>query len=72
MEDLEILVRVPFESQGVALDWVVEKYLKHDLLSIIYQEKDENECHVFKVTLRSKKSPAELDDITKSMTSSSD
>ena len=72
MEDLEILVRVPFESQGVALDWVVEKYMKHDLLSIIYQEKDENECHVFKVTLRSKKSPAELDDITKSMTSSSD
>jgi hypothetical protein len=69
MEDLEILVRVPFESQGVALDWVVEKYLKHDLLSIIYQEKDENECHVFKVTLRSKKSPAELECLQNSLSS---
>lgn len=61
MEELEILVRVPMESQGAALDWVVEKYLKHDLLSIIYQEQDENDNHVFKVTLRSKKSPAELE-----------
>lgn len=61
MEDLEILVRVPMESQGAALDWVCEKYLKHDLLSIIYQEQDENDCHVFKVILRSKKSPAELE-----------
>lgn len=49
------------ESQGAALDWVVEKYMKHDLLSIIYQEQDENDNHVFKVTLRSKKSPAELE-----------
>lgn len=59
MEDLEILVRVPMESQGAALDWVVEKYLKHDLLSIIWVEQDENDCHVFKVILRSKKSPVE-------------
>lgn len=61
MEELEILVRVPMESQGAALDWVVEKYLKHDLLSIIYQEQDENDNHVFKVIFRSKKSPAELE-----------
>ena len=61
MEDLEFLVRVPFESQGAALDWVVEKYMKHDLLSIVYQEQDDEGCHIFKVTLRSKKSPAELE-----------
>lgn len=61
MEELEILVRVPFESQGAALDWVVEKYLKQDLLSIVYQEQDDEGCHIFKVTLRSKKSPAELE-----------
>jgi hypothetical protein len=60
MEPLEILVRVPFESQGAALDWVVEKYMKQDLLSIMWVEQDED-CHVFKVTLRSKKSPAELE-----------
>lgn len=60
MEDLEILVRVPMESQGAALDWVCEKYLKQDLLSIMWVEQDENDCHVFKVTLR-KKSPAELE-----------
>jgi hypothetical protein len=60
MEPLEILVRVPFESQGAALDWVCEKYMKQDLLSIMWVEQDED-CHVFKVTLRSKKSPAELE-----------
>jgi len=53
MSDLEILVRVPFESQAAALDWVLEKYTKEDLLSIIWVEQDED-CHVFKVTLRSK------------------
>ena len=61
MEPFEFLVRVPFESQGAALDWVCEKYLKEDLLSIIYQEKDDDDCHVFKVTLRRKKSPAEIE-----------
>ena len=60
MEPLEILVRVPFESQGAARDWVCEKYMKQDLLSIMWEEQDED-CHVFKVTLRSKKSPAELE-----------
>ena len=58
IQDLEILVRVPFEDQGAALDWVLDKYVKEDLLSIIWVEKDENDCHVFKVTLR-KKSKAE-------------
>jgi len=53
MEDLEILVRVPFESQGAALDWVCEKYMKEDLLSIIWVEQDED-CHMFRVTLRKK------------------
>lgn len=61
MEDLEFLVRVPFESQGAALDWVLEKHLKDDLLSIMWVEQDDDGCHVFKVTLRSKKSPAELE-----------
>jgi hypothetical protein len=58
---MEILVRVPFESQGVAMDWVLEKYLKEDLFSIVWQEQDENGCHVFLVTLRSRKSPEELE-----------
>jgi len=53
MSDLEILVRVPFEDQGAALDWVLEKYTKEDLLSIIWVEQDED-CHVFRVTLRKK------------------
>ena len=51
--DLEILVRVPFEDQGAALDWVLDKYKKADLLSIIWGEQDED-CQVFRVTLRSK------------------
>lgn len=59
MEELDILVRVPFEDQGAALDWVLDKYTKEDLLSIIWVEQDDNNCHVFKVTLRSKKSKAE-------------
>ena len=71
MENLEFLVRVPFESQGAAMDWVLEKHMKDDLLSIMWVEQDDD-CHVFKVTLRSKKSPVELDDITKSMTTSSE
>ena len=50
---LEIVERVPFESQGAALDWVIEKYSKADLLSIIWVEQDEDNCHVFKITLRS-------------------
>jgi hypothetical protein len=49
----EILERVPFESQGAAMDWVIDKYSKADLLSIMWVEKDENDCHVFKITLRS-------------------
>lgn len=53
-DDLEILVRVPFEDQGSALDWVLEQYTKRDLLSIIWIEKDDEGCHVFRVTLRSK------------------
>ena len=53
LQDLEILVRVPFESQGAALDWVLEKYSKEDLLSIMWVEQDED-CHVFRVTLRKK------------------
>jgi hypothetical protein len=57
---MEFLVRVPFESQGAALDWVFDRYKLDDLLSIIWVEQDED-CHVFKVTLRSKKSPAEVD-----------
>lgn len=61
MEDLEFLVRVPFESQGAALDWVLEKHLKDDLLSIVWVEQDDEGCHVFRVMLRSKKSPAELE-----------
>ena len=60
MEHLEFLVRVPFESQGAAMDWVLEKHMKDDLLSIIWVEQDDD-CHVFKVTLRSKKSPVELE-----------
>jgi len=46
-------VRVPFESQGAALDWVLEKYSKEDLLSIMWVEQDDD-CHVFKVVLRSR------------------
>jgi len=61
MEHLEFLVRVPFESQGAAMDWVLEKHMKDDLLSIIWVEQDDD-CHVFRVTLRSKKSPVELGD----------
>jgi len=60
MEHLEFLVRVPFESQGAAMDWVLEKHMKDDLLSIIWVEQDDD-CHVFRVTLRSKKSPVELE-----------
>jgi trehalose-6-phosphatase len=53
LQDLEVLVRVPFESQGAALDWVLEKYSKEDLLSIMWVEQDDD-CHVFKVVLRSR------------------
>ena len=60
MEHLEFLVRVPFESQGAAMDWVLEKHMKDDLLSIIWVEQDDD-CHVFRVTLRSKQSPVELE-----------
>ena len=67
MEDLEFLVRVPMESQGAALDWVCEKYLKEDLLSIIYQEEDDEGRHVFKVILRRKKSPAEIECLQNSL-----
>jgi len=61
MDNLEFLVRVPFESQGAAMDWVLEKHMKDDLLSIMWVEKDDDDCHVFRVTLRSKKSPVELE-----------
>jgi hypothetical protein len=53
--ELDFLVKVPFDDQGAALDWVLDKYLKADLLSIIYVEKDDDGNHVFRVILRSVK-----------------
>jgi hypothetical protein len=47
----EIIVKVPMEDRGAALDWIIDEYGRDKLFSIIWVEQDDDGKHVFSVTL---------------------